>query len=181
MKVVGIVGGPRREGNTAILVEEVLAGARESGNESHIFYLGDMEIKPLEWDDDGYIYPEDDFTTIMPHLESMGSLVLGTPIYYDHVSSRSKIFFDRLYYYSMSHGDAYYERFPKGVKCINIISFGWNNAKAYDEVLEWMNERMNHYWKMEILGNLKSYGTGVNPSKYNSELLEKARELGRKI
>jgi multimeric flavodoxin WrbA len=181
MEVVGIVGGPRRDGNTAILVDEVLAGARESGNICHIFYLGDMEIKPLEWDGKGYIYPEDDFPHIMPHIESMGSLVLGTPIYFDHVSSRTKVFFDRLYYYSKSHGDEYYERFPKGVRGVNIISFGWNDPRAYDEVLEWMNGRMTNYWKMEILGNLKSHGTGVNPTKYNSELREKARELGRKI
>jgi len=181
MKVIGIVGGPRREGNTARLVEEVLAGARENGNETHIFYLGDMEINPLQWDEDGYIYPDDDFTTIMPHLESMGSLILGTPIYYDHVSSRTKLFFDRLYYYSRSHGEEYYLKFPKGVKCVNIIAFGWNNSGAYDEVLDWMNERMTHYWRMEILGNLKSYGTGVNPTKENSELLIKARKIGRKI
>lgn len=181
MKVVGIVGGPRRNGNTARLVDEVLAGARKAGNETHIYHLGDMEIKPLEWDDTGYIYPDDDFTIIMPHLESMGALILGSPIYYDHVSTRTKLFIDRLYYYSKSHGQEYYERFPKGVKCINIITYGWNNTEAYDEVLEWMSKRMTNYWKMEVLGTLKNHGTEISPTRDNDELLKRARELGRRI
>jgi len=179
MKVIGVVGSPRSEGNTARLVEEVLAGAREAGNETHIFYLGDMEIKPLEYGEDGYIYPEDDFTSLMPHLETMGGIVIGTPIYYDQVSSRTKLFIDRLYYYSMSHGAEYRKRFPEGVKCINVITCGWDHPNAYDEVLEWMNGRMKNYWKMKVIGDLKGYGSHKRPIRDNESLLEEARELGK--
>ncbi|HUV33912.1 MAG TPA: flavodoxin family protein, partial [Candidatus Desulfaltia sp.] len=82
MKIIGVVGGPRKTGNTARLVEEVLAGAREAGHETHRFYLGEMEIRPLDHDGGGYVYPEDDFESMMPHLETMGGIVMGTPIYY---------------------------------------------------------------------------------------------------
>jgi multimeric flavodoxin WrbA len=181
MKVLGIVAGPRRKGNTAVLVEEVLAGAREAGNEAVIFYLGDMDINPLGEADVGYLYPDDGFTSIMPHLESMGGFVLGTPIYYDHVSSRAKLFIDRLYYYGMSHGEEYRKRFPDDVKCVNIISYGWNRENAYDGVLEWMNGRLTHYWNMKIVGNLKAFGTGGKPANNNKELMDKARELGKRL
>jgi multimeric flavodoxin WrbA len=179
MKVIGVVGGPRKTGNTSKIVEEVLAGAREAGHETHMFYLVDMDIKPLEYDDKSYVYPEDDFKSIMPHLETMGGLVIGTPIYYDHVSSRTKLFIDRLYYYSKSHGDEYRRMFPDGVKCVNVITCGWDNPNAYDEVLKWMNGRMRNYWKMKIVGGLKAYGTGNLPVAKNMELLQKARDLGR--
>ncbi|MBN2334809.1 flavodoxin family protein [Candidatus Bathyarchaeota archaeon] len=181
MKVIGVVGGPRRGGNTARLVEEVLAGAREAGNETHVFYLCDMDVRPLEADGDGYLYPEDDFVSIMPHLESMGGIVVGSPIYYDHVCSRTKTFIDRLYYYSRSHGDMYRELFPGGVRCVNLVTCGKDDPGAYDEVLEWMNGRMTHYWGMEILGNLKAYGTGKRPVKENEALLIEARELGKRF
>ena len=179
MKVLGIVAGPRREGNSAVLVEEVLSGAKDVGHEPVIFYLGDMDINPLGDADVGYSYPDDDFSEIMPHLESMGGFVFGSPIYYDHVSSRAKLFIDRLYYYGRSHGEEYRKRFPDGVKCVNIISYGWDRENVYDSVLEWMDGRMTHYWNMKIIGNLKAYGTGSKPVKNNKELMKKARELGK--
>ncbi len=181
MKVVGIAAGARRDGNTARLVEEVLAGAREAGNETHVFYLCDMDINPLEYGEDGYIYPEDDFASMMRHLETMGGIVIGTPIYYDHVSSRAKLFIDRLYYYSVSHGAEYRKLFPVGVKCVNVITCEWDRPNAYDEVLEWMNGRMKGYWKMQIIGSLKGYGSHKRAVKDNAILLAEAREMGNRF
>jgi len=179
MKVIGIVGSPRRAGNTAKLVEEVLAGAREAGHETRVFYLAEMKLGHLGHDGDGYVYPEDDFTSMMPHLETMGALVVGTPIYYDHVSSLTKLFIDRLYYYSKSHGQEYRKRFPDGVKCINIVTCGWDNPNAYDEVLDWVDGRMRNYWRMTVLEGIRATGTGNRPVAETRELLKRARELGR--
>jgi len=181
MKVLGIVAGPRKEGHTAQLVEAVLSGARESGHETEIFYLGDMEINPLEAGEDGYVYPEDDMTLIYPHIESMGALVLGTPIYYDHVSSRAKLFIDRLHFYSKTHGEEYRARFPDGVRCVNIITYDWDREDAYDHVLEWMNGRMEHYWGMTLAGNLKAWGTGIAIIEHSRELMDSAGEIGRNL
>jgi len=181
MKVLGIVAGPRKTGHTARLVEEALRGAEEAGHETVLYYLSDMEIKPLDEGEDGYSYPDDGFNELMPHIESMGALVFGTPIYYDHVSSRAKLFIDRLHYYSNSHGDEYRGRFPDGVKFVNAVTCGWDKADVYGEVVDWLNGRMTHYWKMTIHGSLKAHGTGNNPVKENEALLKKARELGKTL
>ena len=181
MKVLGIVAGPRKTGNTAKLVEAVIDGAKEVGHETVMFYLGEMQVNPLTDAEDGYGYPDDGFNEIMPHIESMRALVFGSPIYYDQVSSRAKLFIDRLYYYSKSHGEEYFEKFPKGVKFVNAITCGWDNKDAYTEVVDWLNERMTHYWKMEIVGGLKAHGSGNKPVKDNKELLEMARELGKSL
>lgn len=181
MKVIGIVAGPRKTGNTARLVEEVISGASDAGHETLLFYLSEMDIGPLEADMDGYVYPEDDFVELMPHLESMGALVLGSPIYYDHVSARAKLFIDRLYYYSKSHGDEYRKLFPDNVKFISVFSCGWDNPNVYSEVIDWLNERMSHYWRMDIVDSLKAHGTGNKPAKENEVLLKKARLLGESL
>ena len=181
MKVLGIVAGPRKAGHTAKLVEETLKGAEEAGHETVLFYLSDLEIKPLDDAEDGYSYPKDGFTELMPHIESMGALVLGTPIYYDHVSSRAKLFIDRLYYYSGSHGEEYRAKFPDGVKFVNAVTCGWDRADVYGEVVKWLNGRMTNYWKMRIHGSLKAHGTGNNPVIENEKLLKKARELGKSL
>jgi multimeric flavodoxin WrbA len=178
MKVLGIVAGPRKKGNTARLVEEVISGAESAGHETHIFYMSEMKVNPLDVDEKGYLYPGDDFNKLMPHLESMDALVLGSPIYYDQVSSRAKLFIDRLYYYSGSHGDEFRKLFPDNVKFVSVVTCGWDNPNVYGDVVEWLHGRMTHYWKMKIHGALKAYGTGSEPVRNNSKLLGKARALG---
>jgi multimeric flavodoxin WrbA len=143
--------------------------------------LSDLEIKPLEAGKNGYLYPDDGFKELMPHIESMDALVLGTPIYYDQVSSRAKLFIDRLYYYSKSHGDEYREKFPDGVKFISAVTCGWDKADAYDGVVDWLEGRMINYWNMSVIGALKAYGTGNKPVKDNKSLLKRARELGKSL
>ena len=181
MKVIGIVAGPRKNGNTARLVEEVILGAKEIGYEGQLFYMSDMNVNPLGADERGYLYPKDGFVELMPHLESMNALVFGTPIYYDHVSSRAKLFIDRLYYYSRSHGDYYRKLFPDNVKFVGVFSCGWDNPNVYGGVVDWLNGRMSHYWNMEIVGSIKAYGTGSKPVKDAKELLKKARLLGASL
>ena len=181
MNILGIVGGPRKNGHTAQLVEAVLSGAREAGHVTKLFFLCDLEIKPLEADERGYVYPDDGMSQLYPVIESMGALVMGTPIYYDHVCSRIKLFIDRLHFYSKTHGEEYRERFPDGVKAVNIITYGWDKEDAYDEVLIWMDERMKEYWNMKIAGNIKAHGTGRDIQKHSKDLIEKATNIGRNL
>jgi len=179
MKVLGIVGSPNHDGHTAILVEAVIAGAISAGHFADIFYLSDMEIGPIQAGGGVLEYPEDDMARLYSYLENMEALVLGTPIYYDHVSSRTKLFIDRLHYYSVSHGEEYRRRFPDGVKAVTIITQGAGNLDKYDYVLEWMNGRLEHYWNMEVVASLKAESTGRNPVEKREELRNKSMEIGR--
>jgi len=47
MKAVGVVGSPRKNGNTAYLLEEVMKFLREK-YETEIIFLKDYDIKPCE-------------------------------------------------------------------------------------------------------------------------------------
>ena len=179
MKVLGIVGSPHNDGHTAKLVEAVIAGVISAGHIADIFYLSDMEIGPIQASGGVLEYPEDDMARLYPHLETMDALVLGTPIYYDHVSSRTKLFIDRLHYYSRTHGEEYRRRFPDGVKAVTVITQGAGNPDRYDYVLEWMKGRLEHYWNMEVVASLKAESTGRDPVQKREELLERGREIGR--
>jgi multimeric flavodoxin WrbA len=181
MKVLGIVGSPRREGHTARLVEAVLQGAKGAGHEAEIFYLSDLDIGPLEAEGGRLVYPEDDMARLYTHIETMGALVLGTPIYYDQVSSRTKIFIDRLHFYSRTHGEEYRRRFPNGVKAVTVITYDGGSPNRYDVVLEWMKGRLEHYWNMNVVAGLKAEGTGSNPVAKRAQLLKKAREIGQSL
>ena len=181
MKELGIVGSPRKTGHTVKLVEAVLAGAQEMGHEIIFFHLCDLDIGPLEAENGKILYPDDGMVQLYPHIESIDAFILGSPIYYDHISSRAKLFIDRLHYYSLTHGEEYRKRFPAGVKCVNIITYHWDKVDAYDSVLDWMKERMEHYWKMQVVGNLKAENTRNIPVSERKDLLQQARVLGRSL
>jgi len=181
MKVLGFVGGPHCEGNTVKLVEAVINGASEANHQAKLFKLCELKIHHIEEKNGKLFYPDDDFSELHSEIESMDALVIGTPIYYDHVDSRTKQFIDRMHYWSKTHGEEYRNRFPKNVRLINCITYAGKDENSYEDVLFWMKGRMEHYWGMRHIANLKAFDTRNKPVAGNKELLEKARRIGRSL
>jgi len=101
MKVLGIVAGPRKTGHTATLVEETMEGAKEAGHETVLYYLSDYEIKPLEAGKDGYVYPEDGFQELMPHIFSLiPTLSPITPTQFSEGRRGARIYSKTIYFHS---------------------------------------------------------------------------------
>jgi len=191
-RVLGIVASPRNSGNTAILVKEVLKGAEEKGYETDLKCLGDLKINPLIasasdkqsiWSQYsnkpyGVTAPKDDMELIYPSLEKMNVLVFGTPIYFDHVSTRAKIFIDRLIYYLEENTK---DRFPKNVRAVIIITYEWDKPEAYSDVVKWIKHTLEEYFKMKVVASLQAEDTVKNPVANREDLLEKARQIGRNL
>lgn len=101
MKVIGFIGSPRKNGNTAWTVNEILKGASEAGNETEVFYSGDLNIKPctgcLACAETARCIIDDDMQKIYDALNHADALVLGSPIYMGQMSAQAKIFTDRLF------------------------------------------------------------------------------------
>ena len=99
LKVVGIVGSPRKGMNTDTLVTKVLEGAQSIGAETEKIYLNELEIKPCQACDKSpapdYCFYKDVMETIYSTLETADALVIGTPAYYDSISSQLKLLIDR--------------------------------------------------------------------------------------
>ena len=188
-KVLGIVASPHNSGNTAILVEEVLKGSEEKGYETDLKCLGDLRINPLiasasdkqsiwsQYSDKPYgvTVPKDDMELIYPSLEKMNVLVFGTPIYFDHVSARAKIFIDRLIYYIE---ESTKDRFPKNVRAVIIITYEWDKPEAYSSVVEWIKNTLEEYFEMKVVASLQAEDTVKNPVANREDLLKKARQIG---
>ena len=181
-RVLGIVASPRNSGNTATLVKEVLRGAEDKGCEIDYKCLGDLEIKPLmvcATDKPyGVTGPKDDMDLIYCSIENMNLFVFGTPIYFDHISARAKIFIDRLIYYSK---ESTRDLFPSNVPAVIIITYEWDKPEAYSSVVEWIKERLEYYWKMKVVATLQAENTEKNPVLKRKDLLKKAYKIGRNL
>ena len=45
MKIVGLVGSPRKNGNTDALLQKAMQGAKTQGAETTLFYLNDLNLR----------------------------------------------------------------------------------------------------------------------------------------
>lgn len=109
--VLGVVGSPRIGGNTDLLVDEVLAGARAEGGLTVKVHLGEVEISSCRGCEACATTKEcviqDDMFPILAQMDTADIWVLGTPIYFWGPSGWFKCFVDRW------HGGKYMVDFKK--------------------------------------------------------------------
>jgi len=101
MKVLGIVCSPRKGGNTEILMQEALAGARDSRAETELLAVRDFDIKPcdgcLSCEKTGDCYIKDDMQSVYEKMLNADGIILGTPVYFWSMSGQAKVLIDRTY------------------------------------------------------------------------------------
>ena len=100
MKVLGIVCSPREGGNTEIMMEEALAGARSYGAETEIWTAAGKELKPCDGcrscaKRDGKCHIEDDMQELYPKILAAEGIIFGSPSYFRSVTAPAKIIIDR--------------------------------------------------------------------------------------
>lgn len=98
-KVLGISGSPRRNGNTELLLKELLNGAEASGLETELIILGELSISPCTSCDscqkDGQCVINDDMQLMYGKLLEADYVVFASPVYFKGVSAQMKALIDR--------------------------------------------------------------------------------------
>lgn len=99
VKIIGIVGSPRKNSNTGFLVDKALKSAEEYGAEVELYNLGEMDIEPCNACDicklTGECPKDDGINEILSKLEDAHGIIIGSPVYFGNVSAQLKIFMDR--------------------------------------------------------------------------------------
>ena len=101
MEVIALIGSPRKQGNTDIMVDEVLAGAATAGATTSKIYLDDFQVRPIaevadntrQRDDSRR---DDDFPLLLERFLSADIIIWSTPVYWQGVSAQMKCFLDRM-------------------------------------------------------------------------------------
>ena len=99
MKVLGIMGSPRIKGNTDLLLEEALKGAKSQGAEVEKIVVDKLKIAPckeyLGCFKDGNCVIRDDMDDIYPKLLGADVVIIASPMFFYGVSSQAKALIDR--------------------------------------------------------------------------------------
>ena len=99
MKILGIMGSPRRQSNTEILLDRALEGAGEAGAEVEKVLVSKLKIAPcLEiyaCRKDGNCAIKDDMQLLYKKLLEADHVILASPIFFYGITSQAKAIIDR--------------------------------------------------------------------------------------
>ncbi len=103
MKVLIVSSSPRRNGNSRLLAEAALGGARDAGHSADLVHLDDHLRHFLRdcrecRDADGRCTIDDGYEQLLrEHVVPADGILFATPIYWYGVSGQLKTYFDRMF------------------------------------------------------------------------------------
>jgi len=186
LKVVGIIGSPRKEMNTDTLVKRALEGSRSIGAETEKIYLNDLEILPCQackkFPAPDYCFYRDGMEKIYNILETADALVIGAPAYFGSFSAQLKLMIDRsnclAEMVTLPDGKLIFKsRLKKRKKCIFI----WvaNISKNPEHALVSIRIWCKYFANVELVNTLIVTESDLGKVARKREgLLDKAFKLG---
>jgi multimeric flavodoxin WrbA len=175
MKVLGLSGSMRKEGNTSQLIKVVLERCESAGVKTEFISLAGKKINPclgcekckeLKW----CIIENDDWSDVIMKVLDCDVLVIGSPTYYYDVGGHIKNFIDRTY-------SLYHDRKLAGHKGVAIAVHASSGASRTIQTLEGFLS--TH--EFSSLGWVKGKGYKEGDVLKDVEAMNKAKKIGDKI
>lgn len=164
--VLGIIGSPRRNGNTEILVDQILSGATAGGAQIGKIILNELDISPCNacdaCRDSRKCVFDDDMNIVLEMMDQSQIWILGTPIYWWGPTAQMKTFIDR--WYGTKHA-----RF-QGKNVILALPQGGSNERYAQPTVDMFRSIMDY------LG-MKHQSTIVVPGVYQRGVISEKRRI----
>lgn len=173
MKIIGVVGSPRKKGNTSRAVGWILESAQEQGAEVEMVDLSDLNIGYCKGCNrcfiEGECPQEDDLGQLHRKMIDSDGIVFGAPSFVMHVLAQAKTFIDRSAF--MSHRP---QLIGKPCVSVSLSSAGLGQ----DTVAEYLNSVL-HAMGATPVGALTTiaYGPGIFPEEKQAR--QEAWRLGQ--
>jgi multimeric flavodoxin WrbA len=143
LKILGVSGSPRRDGNTAKMVEKALEGARTvAGVETELYQLAGKKVhhcigcyKCLE---KGECVFQDDLTEFLQIYMQADGVIWGSPVYHMSVPASMKALLDRMGNLILCHYLHKGEMTPRFTKVCGVVTTGGHRYGGQDLVLSFL-------------------------------------------
>ena len=154
MNLIAINGSPRKNGNTAALLKQAMDGAKSQGAETRQIDLYSLNYKGCiscfyckrKDKPHGICAVRDELTPILAELKETDILLLGSPIYYDNITSGMVAFLERFLFSNYIYSEEIPTVFPK------VLPTGF----LYD-----MNITEEQAQKVHLYSNLEKYQRSI--------------------
>jgi multimeric flavodoxin WrbA len=180
-KILGVIGSPRRNGNTHILVSRILEGANNEGMSTDAIFLNDLSIKECNgchvcWKSERCI-KKDDMSNLYQKIIESDVIVFGTPVYWYGPTALMKGFIDRFVYFNGPKN----RKKIKDKLAVIVVPFEEEDAKTVAPVVSFFEQSLN-FLSVKLIGKIITPGmTRRGEVKEKNEYMEKAYELGKKV
>jgi NAD(P)H-dependent FMN reductase len=178
-KVLGVVGSARKNGNTQILVQGILDGAKLAGAEVEILLLAGIELKDCDgchacWRGNSCA-KGDDMNDLYRKISESDVIVFGTPVYWYGPSGLMKCFLDRFVYFNCPTNRPQI----KGKGVILAIPFEESDLGTAGPLVE-MFQRSIRFLEMRHLGTILVPGVTIKGEvRKKDDVMKTASQLGR--
>ncbi|HOX07858.1 MAG TPA: flavodoxin family protein [Planctomycetota bacterium] len=180
MKAVGIVASPRMDGNTAFVVGRVLEG---TGAEGRVFGMNGIEPCSACMACKGTVrcVKRDGMQAIYEALAVSDLLVVGSPIYLDHISAQAWTFLNRLYCF-IGPAPQLENRWRGPRRCLVTATQGRPAEGHYLPQLGQITAVLRKYWSIECQEPLVVGGCRREPDlAARPEVISAALAAGRRL
>jgi multimeric flavodoxin WrbA len=170
-KILGVVGSPRRNGNTHILVSKILEGAKEEGALVDILFLNDLNIQECDgchacWEGK-QCSKCDDMSDIYPKIIESDIIIFGTPVYWYGPTALMKGFIDRFVFFNCPENRVKI----KGKLAVIAVPFEEENPETAALLVSFF-EKSLQYLEMDLIAKIIVPGVSRK-----GEILEKGDRL----
>ncbi len=138
MKTIAINGSPRKNWNTAALLEFALKGAASAGSSTELIHLYELKFKGCiscfkckikGGKNYGKCAVRDGLTPVLEKIRHADMLIMGSPVYIGSVSGEMKSFMERLLFQYMIYSDPPQSSFKGKLKADFIYTLGMNRER----------------------------------------------------
>jgi multimeric flavodoxin WrbA len=149
MKVIAINGSPRKNWNTAMLLNQALEGAASQGADTELIHLYDYNYKgciscfacKLKGGKSyGKCIINDDLKPIFKKIEEADAVILGSPIYFGMTTGEMRSFLERLMFqylvYDGNHSSLFKKKIPVGFIYTMNLNENDMTERGYEQVLK---------------------------------------------
>jgi len=152
-KILGIMGSPRKKGNTHILISKILEGAKSEGVRGDILFLNDLTIQECDgchacWKGKE-CSKDDDMNRLYPKIIASDGIVFGTPVYWYGPTALMKGFIDRFVYFNCPENRAKI----RGKPAVLAVPFEEEDPETA-ALLKAFFEKSLRYLEMNLIGTI---------------------------
>ena len=108
MKVIGIVGSPRKGGNTEFLTRHTLKAIEDEGLDTELIRLAGLNIRPcnacMVCQKEERCSIDDDLFPLYTKMKQAEGIILASPVYFGSATALLKALMDRAGYISLKNG-----------------------------------------------------------------------------
>ena len=184
MNIIGFSASPRKEGNTAWIVNQILDGAKEEGADTQYWSCSDLDITPCRGclgchtgERDRGCVINDDMQQLYDALAQADALVLGSPIYMGQMSGQAKIFTDRLFAQITPRFSPHFNEAHAGKKLILVFSQGNPDAGMFQVYIDY-TKQMFQLLEFDVQEVVVVAGMRSEAARERRELHAGLKEIG---